>query len=158
MLRSYFLDGISIAFPPISFKTLSERDLKMDHPSLSGERRRHPRYSIDLPLNFKLTENPVIYPGLSIDASEAGLQIQTLKDMPIGIKLYIEVLFAKGFELANLQGMVQVIWKDEHLQKDWTGYKYGLKFVQISSQNHLKLKLLLSNQSNISDPSAYGNA
>ena len=99
----------------------------MDHSPLIGERRKHPRYSIDLPLNFKMNENPVIYSGLSIDASEAGLQIQTMKDMPIGIKIYIELLFAKGFELANLLGMVQVVWKDDHLEKDGVGYKYGLK-------------------------------
>ena len=130
----------------------------MDDSSLPEERRKHPRYSIDLPLNFKLSENPIIYSGLSIDASEAGLQIQTLKDMPIGIKLYIEVLFAKGFELANLQGLVQVIWKDDYLWKDGVGFKYGLKFVQITSPNYLKLKHLLLNQSKLPDPSLYGNA
>lgn len=100
----------------------------------------------------------MIYPGLGIDASEAGLQIQTLKDMPIGIKLYIEVLFAKGFELATLQGVVQVMWKDDRLWKEGAGFKYGLQFVQISSQNHLKLKHLLLNQSNGPDPVPYGNA
>ena len=130
----------------------------MDNSSLPEERRKHPRYSIDLPLNFMMTENPNIYPGLSIDASEAGLQIQTLKDMPIGIKLNIEVLFAKGFELSTLQGMVQVIWKDEYVWKDWAGYKYGLKFVQISDQNYLKLKHLLWNQSDLPDTSPFGNA
>ena len=130
----------------------------MDHSFLPAERRKHPRYSMDLPLNFMLTENTMIYPGLSIDASEAGLQIQTLKDMPIGIKLYIEVLFAKGFELANLQGLVQVIWKDDYLWKDGVGFKYGLKFVQITSPNYLKLKHLLLNQSKLPDPSLYGNA
>ena len=130
----------------------------MENLSLPKERRKHPRYSIDLPLNFQMTENPNIYPALSIDASEAGLQIKALKDVPIGVKLKIEVLFAKGFELSNLQGMVQIIWKDDYIWKEWVGYKYGLKFVQISKENYLKLKNLLWNQSNPGDTSPYGNA
>ena len=130
----------------------------MQDLSLPKERRKHPRYTMDLPLNFQMTENPVIYPGLSINASEAGLQIQALKEMPIGVKLRIEVLFAKGFELSNVQGVVQIIWKDDYIWKEWAGYKYGLKFIQITNENYLKLKQLLWNQSNLQNSSPQGNA
>jgi hypothetical protein len=102
-----------------------------------------------------MIETSDIHPGLSINASETGLLIRTLRDMPIGIKLKIELLFAKGFELSNLQGMVQIIWKDHHVWSDYKGYKYGLHFVQISNENYKKLKLLLENLFDLEDTTLY---
>ena len=124
----------------------------LSHPD---ERRKHQRYLIDLPLNFQTTENSNIYPGLSINASETGLLIQTFKDMPIGLRFNIELLFAEGFELSNFQGMAQIIWKDHYVWSDYKGYKYGLQFVQISNENYKKLKLLLENLFNLEDTSLY---
>ncbi len=116
----------------------------MESLSPSKERRKYERYLINLPLNFQVKENPGVFPGLSINASEAGLLIQTLKNMTIGTRIYLEVLFAKGFELSTLQGMADIIWKDDYVWDNFKGYKYGLKFVQISIENHTKLKLLLN--------------
>lgn len=125
------------------------------------ERRKHPRCAIDLPLSFQTTESPNIYAGLIIDASEAGLQIQAIKDISIGLKLSIEVFFAAGFELSTLGGMAQVIWKtdyyDEQVWGKCMGYKYGLKFVKISKENYLKLRHLLSIRSNAADTSSPGD-
>jgi len=115
---------------------------------------------MDLPLSFQMTENPDIYAGLITNVSEEGLQIQAMEDMSIGLRLSIEVFFAMGFELSTLEGMVQVIWKndyDDHVWKGCLGYKYGLEFVQISKENYLKLKHLLWNKSNAGDTSPQGN-
>ncbi len=130
----------------------------MEDLSQPEERRKHQRYLIDLPLNFQTAENSGICSGLSINASETGLLIQAFKDMPIGIRFNIELLFAKDFELSNLQGMVQIIWKDDFVWSDYKGYKYGLKFVQISNEDYKKLKLLLENLLNFEDPSLYQTA
>ena len=124
----------------------------LSHPK---ERRKHERYLVDLPLNFQTTENSNICTGLSINASETGLLIQTFKDMPIGIRLRLELLFAKGFELSNLQGMAQIIWKDHYVWNNYKGYKYGLQFVHITNENYQKLKLLLQNVFDLEDTSLY---
>ena len=124
----------------------------LSHPD---ERRKHQRYLIDLPLNFQTTENSIICSGLSINASETGLLIQTFKDMPIGIRLKIELLFVEEFELSNLQGMAQIIWKDHYVWSDYKGYKYGLQFVQISNENFKKLKFLLEDLFYLEDTSPY---
>jgi hypothetical protein len=115
----------------------------MEDLATPKERRKHQRYPVDLPLSFQMTENSDTYSGLSVNASETGLLIQTLKDMPIGIRLNIELLFAQDFELSNLQGKAQIIWKDRYVWSEYEGYKYGLQFVQISNENYKKLKLLL---------------
>jgi hypothetical protein len=131
----------------------------MQDLSLSKERRKHPRYTTDLPLNFRTTESPNIYAGLIINVSEGGLQIQTMKDMPTGTKLNIELFFAMDSELSALEGMARIIWKDDHddVWERRLGYKYGLKFVRISKENHLKLVHLLRDKSNAGDTSPQGD-
>ena len=133
-------------------------DLSMQDSSLPKERRKHPRYTIDLPLNFQMTESPNIYAGLIVNASEGGLQIHTMKNMATGLKLNIELFFTMDFELSTLEAMVEVIWKDDHddVWEKCLGYKYGLKFVRISKENHLKLKHLLRDKSDTGDTSPQG--
>jgi hypothetical protein len=58
----------------------------MQDLSLPTERQKQPRYVIDLPLNFKMTESPDIYAGLIIDASKEGLQIQAMKENRLKFK------------------------------------------------------------------------
>ncbi len=121
----------------------------------SQERRKHPRYLIDLPLNFQMTENSHIYTGLSINASETGLLIQAFQDIPIGVRLNIELLFPKDYELSNLEGTAQIIWKDQYVWNDYEGYKYGLQFIQISNESYDKLRLLLGSLFNPEDNPLY---
>jgi hypothetical protein len=116
----------------------------MKDSSRKEEKRRHARIQVTLPLHFKMAENPNLYPGLTVDASESGLLIQTIKDMPIKTNLNIEVSFPKGLELSNFKGVAEIIWKDLCNWDDWEGYMYGLKFIQISHENYLRLKQLLS--------------
>ena len=120
----------------------------MDRPSVCKENRRHPRVPINLPLNFRMIHNPNVGPGFVLNASEAGVLIQTFKDMPIGTRIDIEVLFPKGVAFADFRAVAAIVWKDTYLWEDWEGYQYGLKFIQILDEDHIKLKLFLNNQSN----------
>jgi hypothetical protein len=119
----------------------------MEDSSRSKEKRKHERIQVTLPLHFKMVENPNVYPGLTVDASESGLLIQTIKDMPVKTRLNIEVSFPKGFELSNFKGVAEIIWKDICNWEGWEGYMYGLKFIQISHENYLRLKQLLGDSS-----------
>jgi hypothetical protein len=111
------------------------------------EKRISPRVRVDLPVNFQATGNPNIQSGLTVNASETGLLVQTPKDMPVGTKLIVEVLYPKGFQLSNFQGVAEIKWKVIHLAEKWEGYEYGLRFVEISDENQLELKRLLDNHS-----------
>jgi hypothetical protein len=73
-----------------------------------------------------------------------GLLINSIKNIPIGSKLNIDVLFSKGFELTNFEVLAEIIWKDLHWEEDWEGYRYGLKFIKILEEDCRKLKQLLS--------------
>jgi two-component system cell cycle response regulator len=124
-------------------KWLEKSDMK--NSSNDKERRKHPRTMVSLPLHLQANENGGVYSGLTIDASETGLLIQTPKEMPVGITIDIEILFPKRLQLPNFKAEAEIIWKDIRNHGDWEGYQYGLKFIRVSKEDYLKLRRILSN-------------
>ena len=118
----------------------------MENPNEFKERRKYPRSLVDLPVEYRIKDLPHAHGGLVINASEGGLLIHSLKDMPLGLKLNIAVLFLRGYELANFEVTAEIIWKDLHVYNQSEGYQYGLKIIQISEEDHWKLKQLLNSQ------------
>jgi c-di-GMP-binding flagellar brake protein YcgR len=118
----------------------------MDKETPREERRKYPRVSLDLPLEYRVMDAPYAHGGLVVNASEMGLLINSVKDILIGSKLNIAVLFPKGFELTNFEVFAEIIWKDYHWEENWEGYRYGLRFIEILEEDRRKLKQLLSSQ------------
>jgi len=118
--------------------------MEKDSPHL--ERRGYPRMSLDLPLEYRVMNAPYAHGGLVVNASEVGLLINSIKNILIGSKLNIAVLFPKGFELTNFEVLAEIIWKDLYWEEDWEGYRYGLKFIKILEDDRRKLTQILSGQ------------
>jgi hypothetical protein len=78
-----------------------------------------------------------------VNASETGLLVQSPKNLPVGTKLNIAVIFSKGFELANFEVVAEVVWTTSHPTDGKEGYQFGLRFVHILEEDRQKLKLLL---------------
>ncbi len=119
----------------------------MTNSSYNKERRDHPRTIISLPANFEIKESGSSYPGLTIDASQSGLLIQTLKEMPVGIKLDIEVLLPGKLRQSRIRAETEIVWKGVSYWEDWEGYEYGLKITYISNEDYLELSRILSEPS-----------
>ena len=115
------------------------------------ERRKYQRVIIRTPLHFKAPEESKQSAGLVINANETGLLIQTFKDIPIGRRIPIEVLFPREAKTAALRAIAEVVWKDISIWDDWEGFQYGLKFVQISEEDDDRLRQILSSQSNLEE-------
>jgi len=116
----------------------------------NGEyRRKHPRVVLDLPLEYRVTDVSDAHGALIVNGSEMGFLIESVKSIPIGANLNIDVLFPKGYELANFEVLAQVVWKEIYWKEDWEGYQYGLKFVSIRANDHWKLRQLLSGRYNL---------
>ena len=81
----------------------------MNKPSDLKEKRKYPRVLVNMPLNFKMTEDSYQSAGLVTNASEAGLLIQTFKDMPIGKGVIVEVWFPKRGKSVKLSAMTEII-------------------------------------------------
>jgi hypothetical protein len=98
---------------------------------------------MDLPLDYRVTDAPHARAGLVINASESGLLVRSNRDLPIGTKLRIVVMFPRGFELANFEVLAEIVWTDLHWEASWEGYQMGLKFIEILDEDLRKLKQLL---------------
>jgi hypothetical protein len=109
-----------------------------------NDKRKYPRFDLDLPLEYQEADSPHARGALVINASESGILVHSIKDMPVGAKLKITVLFPKGFELANFEVTAEIVWKDIHWGESRDGYQFGLKFVGILQEDYEKLKQLLS--------------
>jgi hypothetical protein len=118
----------------------------MENANEFKERRKHPRSLVDLPVEYRIKDLPHAHGGLVVNASEGGLLIHSVKDMPLGLKLNIVVMFLTGYELANFQVTAEIIWKDLHVYNRSEGYQYGLRIIQILEEDHWKLKELLNSQ------------
>ncbi len=126
----------------------------MERVTSHMERRRYPRMSLDLPLEYRVMNALYAHGGLVVNASEVGLLINSIKNIPIGSKLNIAVIFPKGFELTNFEVLAEIIWKDLHWEEDWEGYRYGLKFIRILDEDRGKLKQLLNGQFQLDEVSS----
>lgn len=121
------------------------------------ERRKYPRFSIDLPLEYQIRSNPNGHGGLVLNASETGLLLYSTGDMPVGTKLKIMVLFPKGYELAEFEVIGEIIWRNLDEGKGWEAYRYGLKFIEIGQEDRWKLRQVLRGGFNIEEvPSMKG--
>ena len=112
-------------------------------PNDMNERRKYPRVIMDFPLDYRVLDSPHAHGGLVINASESGLLVHSIKDMPVGTKLNISVLFPRGFELANFELFAEIVWKDIHWTENRDGYQFGLRFIHILEEEYQKLRRLL---------------
>jgi hypothetical protein len=114
----------------------------MDRAYGNKERRKSPRFDMDWPLEYRVKDAPEAHGGIVVDGSEIGLRIHSVKNMPVGTRLNIVVLFPKEFQLTNFEVVAEVVWKALCLKEDWNGYQYGLEFIQIKEEDLRKLQKL----------------
>ena len=116
-------------------------------PSKKGvvaiERRNHPRFNLELPLDYFRIENKENYGGIVANASEMGILIYLPEKMEIGTILSTEIFYAKGLELDSIRAVAKVVWADLPARKTWGEHRYGVQFQSIDKKNLSKLKNLL---------------
>ncbi len=115
----------------------------MEDSGSSGEKRMAVRFQLSLPIEFRVTSDKYIHGAMIVNASETGLLVQSPKNVPVGTKLNIAVLFSKGFELANFEVVAEVVWTKSHPNEGREGYQFGLRFVHLLEEDRQKLKNLL---------------
>ncbi len=116
----------------------------MERTSGNKERRKSPRFDTDWPLEYRTTDALDAYGGIAVNGNDVGLCIHSIRDMPVGTRLNIVVLYQKEFQLTCFEVLADIIWKDLCLKENWKGYQYGLEFVQIEAENLRKIKKLFS--------------
>jgi len=119
------------------------KEAKPHYGIVNFERRKFPRFTIDLPIEYYPENSESAFSGRALNASEGGLLIYLPEKVEIGDLLKLKLFFTMGQDLNMIEATAQVAWIDIHLGEDWGDYRSGLRFIDISSEDLQKLKSFL---------------
>lgn len=108
------------------------------------ERRTYRRYPIRLPIEYYPADSAVNRPGQALDASEGGLQILFPEQVEIGQKLKLKLFFSSESQLITVEMLVEVVWVNLQRGDGEKHYRSGVRFVNISPEDMIKLKTFSS--------------
>jgi len=115
---------------------------------LAVERRKHPRFSVELPLSYSRVDDKELFGGIVANASGGGVLVYLPERMEIGAVLKIEIFCLKGLELAAINAIAKVVWSDLATRESVGEYRYGLEFQYIDEKNYHRLLFLLKEVGN----------
>ena len=119
-----------------------ENEKKLRYGTAHFERRRHPRFNVNLPIEYRPAGSSV-KDGRTIDASEGGFAAYFPEPLGVGQQVKAKLFFTSGPELSTIEMVAEVAWVDDQREEDRRGYRTGVKFVDISQQDLDKLKKFL---------------
>ena len=116
-----------------------EKKIKPRYGTVNFEKRKHPRFSVNLPVEYSRTDL-FVEQGRAINASEGGLLLHLPEQVGMGNHLRLKLFFTMGSDLNAIETVVEVVWVDMRLEKDREDYPMGVRFVDISAEDVGKLK------------------
>src|SRR4030042_1567852 len=122
---------------------MEEKRMKPRVGILNLERRKHPRFGVDLPIEYYQTDSSIIHTGRLMNASEGGLLVYLPEQIKIGQHLKMKLFFSFGSDLNIIEILTEVAWEDIHLENGWGDYRFGVRFIDISPDDVKKLKNFL---------------
>jgi len=114
---------------------------------INFEKRKHPRFNVDLPVEYTRVESTLRQTGRALNASEGGLLIYFPERMEIGQQLRVKLYFSTGSDLESVECLVEIVWVDIHLGESWGDHRSGAKFVDVSSEDLNKIRNFLKSLS-----------
>jgi len=120
-----------------------ENEGKSFFGTVNFERRKHPRISVNLPIEYWKTDNSKGHPGFMADISEGGLLLYLPEKIEVGQNLRVKLFVGPVLELKPILAIVQVVWNELH-QGENEDHRTGVKFVNISPENRDKLRNFLN--------------
>ena len=112
------------------------------NPRFSFERRKRPRFLMELPLEYRKADGPKMRPGHTVNFSEDGLMVLGSEQMAIGEKLEMKIYFSSGSGFVTIPAIVKVVWLDIDPKEDGY-YRFGVNFINISPVDMQSLKEFL---------------
>jgi hypothetical protein len=113
--------------------------------SVTSEKRKHPRFNVDLPIKYGRT-NLLFKYARAVNASQGGLLLRLPEEIEVGQHLALKLFFPSQSELSTVKASVRVVWMDLHMRKDWSwDYQTGVRFVDICTEDMTVLRNFLGN-------------
>jgi len=100
-------------------------------PRIASERRRHPRFLVELPVEYRRANDSRVHPGHTVNFSEDGFMVSVSEQMEIGEELEMKIYFCSGPSLITIAAVVKIAWVDMEAKEDGY-YRFGVRFVNIS--------------------------
>ncbi|MGQ9646659.1 MAG: PilZ domain-containing protein [Thermodesulfobacteriota bacterium] len=122
---------------------MDEKERAFHYGIVNFERRKHPRFNIDLPIEYSILPSSTSHLGRALNVSEGGLLIYLSERVEINQLVQLRLFFPSGSELNKIELVAEVVWKDIHLGKEWGDYRCGVRFIDISAEDLGKLKRFL---------------
>jgi hypothetical protein len=111
---------------------------------LVGERRKHRRYFVDLPVDCCVIENKrkgPIHVGMAENAGTGGLSVYLNERVSPGNQLILELYYRDDYKFSSLKILTEVVWNSE--ERETPGYKHGVKLLRLENGGNQKLRSLL---------------
>ena len=106
--------------------------------------RRHPRFSINLPIKYWRSDSADSHFSHALDVSEGGLKVYLPEPIEKAQILRLNLFYASSSDkLTTIEPLVQVVWRDNRAGKDGY-YRTGVKILDISSVDLDRLRTFLN--------------
>jgi len=124
---------------------------KPQYGLVNFERRRSPRFSVDLPIEYSLLDSPEKNRGLAENASEGGLMLFLGEHLEVGQGLRIKIFFHSDPLLHSIEVAAKVVWTELAFGREGD-YRCGVRFSDILPDDLAKLKSFLDHLSTMQAP------
>jgi c-di-GMP-binding flagellar brake protein YcgR len=131
-----------------------EKESKPHFGTVNFERRKRPRLSVALPVEYWRSDNPTSHQGRTADIGEGWLLLYISEDIEVGQNLRVKLFLDSGPKLKTIEAQALIVWKDFGLRKEGY-YRIGVRFVNISLEDMEKLRSFLNNPMNAKIPSGF---
>jgi c-di-GMP-binding flagellar brake protein YcgR len=120
-----------------------ENRAKLRYGIVNFERRKYPRFSIDLPIEYSRTDS-LAHPGQATNIGEGGLLIYLPESVELGQRLRLRLFFASISEsLHTMEVLAEVVWRSSEPGEPKKNYSCGVKFIDARPMDMDKLNTFL---------------
>ena len=127
------------------------KEPKPQYGIVNFERRRSPRFSVDLPIEYSRIEDSENNPARAGNASEGGLMLFLGQKLEVGQELRIRIFFHSEPRLHSIEVNGKVAWTEISFAKEGD-YRCGVQFTQIALEDLAQLRQFLDQLSTIQPP------
>lgn len=123
--------------------TKEEKQTKPRYGTVNFERRKYPRFNVDLPIEYYRIDSSIGHTGKALNVSEGGLLIYFPEQMEVGQYIRLKLFLSLGSALNAIEVLGEVVWVDIHLDRGLEDYRCGVNFIDVSPEDVTKLKSFL---------------
>ena len=124
------------------------QELKSTFGIASFQRRRHSRFSVDLPIEYYQVNSRNRFNGRALNASEGGLMVNLPERLEVDRYLITKLFFIFDRHLNSAEIFARVVWRDIHFGED-LDFRAGLRIVGISPEDMNRWRNFLNNFSEL---------